>query len=108
MMDSLDGLTYEEQVEYYRRMDDNTMHALILHYEGKVDGLLAEGKLTQEDAWDCYFEMMNECDTRGFLGDFDRIRAKIDTARYNPLNSANPQIIQIVRYRAKMHGLIPE
>lgn len=99
-------MTYSEQAEYYAQMDDNTMHALILYYEKQMDEFLRLGKITQEEAWNGYFELMNECDWRGFLEDFDRICGKIDTKRYNPLESKDPRVIQIVLFRAKMHGLI--
>lgn len=102
----MSDFSYFELVEYYRQMDDNTLHSLILHYEKQVDKLLAQGKISQEDAWDCYFGLLNECDCRNFLQDRERILAKIDTKLYNPLESKNPNIIHIVRFRAKMHGLI--
>lgn len=34
----------------------------ILKYEKIVDEMLAEGKMSQEDAWDCYFGLLHECD----------------------------------------------
>ena len=99
-------MTYSEQAEYYGQMDDNTMHALILYYEKQIDEFLRLGKIAQEEAWNGYFELLTECDWRHFYEDRERILAKIDTKRYNPCESKDPRVIQIVRFRAKMLGLI--
>lgn len=102
----LKGLTYSEQVERYRQMDDDTMHAQVLFYERQIDGFLRSGEITQEEAWDGYFELLTECDACNFLEDRERILAKIDTKRYKPAESKDPRIIELVRFRAKMIGLI--
>lgn len=106
MKDPLEDMSDSEQAEYYDRMDDDTMHAVILYYETQVDELLQLGKISQEEAWNGYFELLTHCDWRGFHEDRERILAKIDTKRYKPAESKDPRIIQIVRFRAKMIGLI--
>lgn len=71
----------------------------ILKYEKIVDEMLAEGKLTQEEAWDGYFGLLHECDVRELWEDRERILAKIDTEKYNPLESKNPQVVYLARLR---------
>lgn len=100
------GLTFKEQADLCGQMDDNALRTLIRYHENRIDKFLEEGKISQEEAWDGYFELLNECDWSRFYEDRERILAKIDTKRYNPLVSKDPHVILIVRFRAKMLGLI--
>lgn len=99
-------LTYQENAELCGKLDDNALRTLIRYYESQLDESLKQGKISQEEAWDGYFELLNECDWSRFYEDRERILAKIDTKRYNPLASKDPRVIQIVRFRAKMLGLV--
>ncbi|MEK7123703.1 MAG: hypothetical protein AAB851_02295 [Patescibacteria group bacterium] len=73
----------------------------ILKYEKIVDGMLADGKMNQEDAWDGYFGLLHECDCQEFWDDRERILAKIDTEKYNPLASKNPEVVYLARLRLR-------
>mgnify|MGYP001573059767 FL=1 len=52
-----------------------------------------------------YFGLLHECDESRFLQDRPRILAKIDTKRYNPFMSKNPEIVMLARLRAVELGL---
>lgn len=73
----------------------------ILKYEKIVDEMLAEGKLTQEEAWDGYFCLLHECDVQELWDDRERILTKIDTEKYNPLMSKNPEVVYLARLRLR-------
>lgn len=73
----------------------------ILKYEKIVDEMLAEGKLTQEEAWDGYFGLLHECDVQELWEDRERILGKIDVEKYNPLMSKNPGIVYLARLRLR-------
>ena len=78
---------------------------LILHYEKEIDGLLAEGKITDWTAWECYFGLMYECNLWGFWEDRERIVSKIDKKKFNPFLSKNPVVIIIARDICARHEI---
>jgi hypothetical protein len=82
-------------------LTDEEAYETICVYEKWIDEHLAAGTITQETAWDCYFGLLHECDLRWFLEDRNRIVAKIDTKRYNPFLSNDPDVIRIAEIRLK-------
>ncbi len=73
----------------------------IREYEAQIDEKLALGAVAQEVAWDCYFSLLHECDLRWFWEDRNRIIKKIDTKRYNPFLSKDPDVVRIAQIRAE-------
>ena len=57
-----------------------------------IDEHLASGAITQETAWDRYFCILHLCALYSFLDDAERIGRKIDTKKYNPLLSKDPDV----------------
>jgi hypothetical protein len=80
-------------------------HQMLLELETRADVLLETEMASQEEAWDMYFGLLHECDESRFLQDRARILAKIDTQRYNPFKSKNPEIVMLARLRASGMGL---
>lgn len=80
-------------------LTDGEAYETIHRYETRIDEHLAAGTIPQETAWDCYFGLLHECDLRWFLEDRNRIVAKIDTKRYNPFLSNDPDVVRIARIR---------
>src|SRR3989344_2330237 len=72
-------------------------HRQMLELERDLDLKLSVGIMDQESAWDAYFGLLHECDESGFMEDRPRILSKIDTEKYNPLESQNPNTLMIVR-----------
>ena len=52
-----------------------------------------------------YFCLLHECDESRFLRDRPRILAKINTKRYDPFRSQNPEVVMLARLRAAGLGL---
>lgn len=69
----------------------------ILHYEKETERLLAEGKMTQWEAWESYFRLMYECNLWEFWEDRERSVSKIDQTKFNPFLSTKPEVILIAR-----------
>ena len=76
----------------------------IRHYEQEIDRLLAEKKITEWESWECYFELMYNCNLLEFMEDRKRIVSKIDREKFNPLLSKKPEIILIARDILARHG----
>lgn len=91
-------------VENFRSLSDEDARKLILKYEDWIDSSLRSRHITQEMAWDLYFGLLHECDERRFMEDRRRILGKIDTSKYNPLLSGNPDIMMIARLRIAKNG----
>lgn len=68
-------------------------------YEKWTDEALLRGVIDQETAWDSYFALFHECELWELEEERKRIFSKIDTARYNPLKSKNPQVVILARIR---------
>jgi hypothetical protein len=105
-VDDSDNNSYWDWVEYFREMDDEAAHVLIRLYEQWTDLKLETRVISQEEAWDCYFGLLHECDCRDFLEDRRRILQKIDTKRYDPMKSSNIQVVFLALFRARDMGLI--
>ncbi len=90
----------------FLNLDDEKAHNLMIDYEAWVDKAFAEREINQEEAWDCYFGLLHECDIRGFDEDRKRIVSKIDITRYNPFLSKNPGVVFLTRLRAVHFGLV--
>lgn len=73
----------------------------ILQAEKWLDENLASGEITQEEAWDGYFGLLHECDVQELREDRERILAKIDVKKYNPLASKDPQVVYLARLRLR-------
>ena len=82
--------------EFQNLTEEQSLEA-ILHYEKEIDALLAEGKMTQWEAWECHFRMMYECNLWGFWEDRERIVSKIDQKKFDPFLSTKPEVIIIAR-----------
>lgn len=66
---------------------------------------LEAGDITQETAWDIFFCLLHECDTRNLMEDRERIVARIDTKKYKPFESQDPAIRFLAVLRVRMHML---
>lgn len=88
------------------KMSPEERHTLLLELEQKTDMAFAMGRMDQEEAWDSYFGLLHECDESHFENDRARILAKIDTKKYNPFKSKNPEIVMLARIRATGMGLL--
>jgi|SRR3989338_4313107 len=77
----------------------------IRHYEKEVEQLFAAGKITEWDLWECYFELMYNCNLAGFNEDRERIADKIDKEKFNPFLSKRMEIIIIARDIAARHKI---
>lgn len=74
-------------------------HNMLLELEKDLDIGLVYGMIDQETAWDGYFSLLHECDESRFTEDRPRILSKIDTVKYNPFKSKNPEILMLARIR---------
>ena len=83
-------------------------HKMLLEYEEFTDRNLAMELISQEQAWDIYFGLLDECDTSRFIEDRPRILSKIDTQRYNPLRSRNPWVVIMARSRMRIPDLVED
>lgn len=88
-----------DRVAEVNNLSPEAFYALLMETECEVDLCLAEAKMSQETAWDCYFCLLHECDLKEFWEARERILAKIDTNRYNPFLSKNPAVVLIARLR---------
>lgn len=86
--------------EDIRKLSREKKHQLLLTLEEQVDEMLRTGIMSQETAWDSYFALLHDCNTMGWPEDHARIVMKIDTRRYNPFYSKNPEIVFLARLRA--------
>ncbi len=77
----------------------------IRHNEQEIDKLLVEKKITEWEAWECYFELMYQCNLLGFMEDWERIVSKIDRKKFNPLLSKKPEIILIASDILARHAI---
>ena len=100
-----DWLPLLEEDPFISQLTREERYQMLLDMETRADVLLETGMASQEEAWDMYFGLLHECDDSRFLEDRPRILAKIDTKRYNPFMSKNPEIIMLARLRAAGLGL---
>ncbi len=101
-----DSCSFWDWAEEFEELDDDAARVLVLLCEEWTDLKLARGDMVQEEAWDHYFGLLHVCDLRNFSEDRKRIVKKIDTARYDPQKSKNPQVVYLALFRAKGMGLI--
>lgn len=88
-----------------KQLTDEAALVKILWCEAFADENLEAGAITQERAWDMYFGLMHECDERGLMEHRRRICGKIDTKKYKPSQSEDPDIRALAFIRARMMNL---
>lgn len=80
---------------------DEEAKKLIYEREKLADDRFMEKIITQEEALDEYFCLLHACDERKFWKDRERILAKIDTKKYDPFKSKNPEIVALAWLRLR-------
>lgn len=105
-MGESESCSFWDLASEFEALDDEEAHELVLLCERWTDLKFSRGEIAQEEAWDHYFGLLHVCDLRSFSEDRKRIVGKIDTARYNPQKSKNPQVVFLALFRAKGMGLI--
>ena len=82
---------------------DQRLHVL-REYEHRIDNLVRGGKVSVEESWDAYFGLLHEYDLLEAWADRERVLKNIDTKRYNPFESKNPNVLLIARIRLGNNG----
>ena len=102
---------YDKMLKCFNEVNSLTReerHEMLLEHEEFADRNLAMELISQEQAWDIYFGLLDECDTSRFMEDRPRILSKIDIQRYNPLRSRNPWVVIMARSRMGIQGLVED
>ena len=85
--------------ENYQNLAPDQQLRVLREYEQRVDNLVHVGKVSVEESWDAYFGLLHEYDLLEAWDDRERVLKRIDTKRYNPLQSKNFNAVLIARIR---------
>ena len=90
----------------YENIPPNRLLKEIRKAGEEIDQLLAAGKITEWESWECYFCLMFECNLAAinfesrketFFEERDRFAGKINREKFNPFHSKNIAVIMIAR-----------